>query len=134
MSKLAKTRYTSTDPAAVELGWQLKRINETHEMRLRKLMEEFKTKSHELTEASQAEQTSVFEAIARKVGLEASVYGNGCDWALSIANIAEGEISMVHSSDADRASDDCECPVCQIRRSLGIALKGDDDEQSHSVH
>ena len=112
MSKPLKTRYTSTDPEAVELGWKLKRVSETHAMRQRALMEEFRAKSEALTEASQAEQTAVFEAIARKVGLEAKDYGDGKDWALNIERIAEGEVALVH------ASDDCQCPICQLRRSL----------------
>ena len=40
MSKLLKTRYTSTDPEAVELGWKLKRVNETHAMLQRALADE----------------------------------------------------------------------------------------------
>ena len=117
MSKLPKTRYASKDPEAVELGWKLKRVNETHAMHQRALMEEYRTKSEALTEASQTEQSEVFEAIARKVGLEAKDYGDGKDWALNIERIAEGEVALVHASDEARA-DDCQCPVCQLRRSL----------------
>ena len=117
MSKLLKTHYVSTDPEAVELGWKLKRVSETHAMRQRALMEEYRTKSEALTEASQTEQSEVFEAIARKVGLEAKDYGDGKDWALNIERIAEGEVALVHASDEARA-DDCQCPICQLRRSL----------------
>ena len=117
MSKLLKTRYASTDPEAVELGWKLKRVSETHAMRQRTLMEEFRAKSEALTEASQAEQSAVFEAIARKIGLEAKDYGDGKDWALNIERIAEGEVALVHASDEARA-DDCQCLICQLRRSL----------------
>ena len=117
MSKLQKTRYASTDPEAVELGWKLKRVSETHAMRQRALMEEYRAKSEALTDASQTEQTEVFEAIARKVGLEAKDYGDGKDWALNIERIAEGEVALVHASDEARA-DDCQCPICQLRRSL----------------
>jgi hypothetical protein len=97
-------------------------------------MEEFKTKSHELTKASQIEQSLVFEAIARKVGLKASEYEDGQDWALNISNIAEGEISLVHSSDEECSADDCECLICKLRRSLEIALKDSDDDQPHPIH
>ena len=54
MSKLPKTRYASTDPEAVELGWKLKRVNETHAMRQRALVDEYRAKSEALTDASQA--------------------------------------------------------------------------------
>lgn len=117
MSKPLKTRYVSTDPEAVELGWKLKRVSETHAMRQRALMEEFRAKSEALTEASQTEQSAVFEAIAHKVGLEAKDYGDGKDWALNIERIAEGEVALVHVQDEARA-DDCQCPICQLRRSL----------------
>ncbi len=117
MSKLPKTRYASTDPEAVELGWKLKRVNETHAMHQWALMEEYRTKSEALTEASQTEQSEVFEAIARKVGLEAKDYGDGKDWALNIERIAEGEVALVHASD-EAWADDCQCPICQLRRSL----------------
>ena len=128
MSKLPKTRYASTDPEAVELGWKLKRVNETHAMHQRALVDEYRAKSEAmvdeyrakseaLTDASQAEQSEVFEAIARKVGLEAKDYGDGKDWALNIERIAEGEVALVHASDEARA-DDCQCPICQLRRSL----------------
>lgn len=130
MSKLTKTRYASTDPEAVELGWKLKRVNETHAMRQQALMEEYRTKSEALTEASQTEQTEVFEALARKVGLEAKDYGDGKDWALNIERIAEGEVALVHASDEARA-DDCQCPVCQLRRSLASTR---DLEKAPAVH
>lgn len=133
MSKLPKTRYASTDPEAVELGWKLKRVNETHAMRQRALMEEYRTKSEALTEASQTEQSEVFEAIARKVGLEAKDYGDGKDWALNIERIAEGEVALVHASDEARA-DDCQCPICQLRRSLAGSCDLDDAPVVPVVH
>ena len=133
MSKLLKTRYVSTDPEAVELGWKLKRVSETHAMCQRTLMEEFRAKSEALTEASQAEQTAVFEAIARKLGLEAKDYGDGKDWALNIERIAEGEVALVLASDEMRA-DDCQCPFCQLRRSLTDALGLDDAPAAPVVH
>ena len=133
MSKLPKTRYASTDPEAVELGWKLKRVNETHAMRQRALMEEYRTKSEALTEASQTEQSEVFEAIARKVGLEAKDYGDGKDWALNIECIAEGEVALVHASDEARA-DNCQCPICQLRRSLMNSLDLDDAPAAPVVH
>ena len=133
MSKLLKTHYVSTDPEAVELGWKLKRVSETHAMRQRTLMEEFRAKSEALTEASQAEQTAVFEAIARKLGLEAKDYGDGKDWALNIERIAEGEVALVHASDEMRA-DDCQCPICQLRRSLMDSRYLDDAPAAPVVH
>lgn len=133
MSKLLKTRYTSSDPEAVELGWKLKRINETHAMHQQALMEEFRAKSEALTEASQVEQTEAFEAIARKVGLEAKDYGDGKDWALNIERIAEGEVALVHTSDEARA-DNCQCPICQLRRSLMDSRDLDDAPAAPVVH
>ena len=133
MSKLLKTRYTSTDPEAVELGWKLKRVNETHAMRQRALADEYRAKSEALTEASQVEQTEAFEAIARKVGLEAKDYGDGKDWALNIERIAEGEVALVHISDEARA-DNCQCPTCQLRRSLMDLRDLDDASTAPVVH
>lgn len=133
MSKLLKTRYVSTDPEAVELGWKLKRVNETHDMHQRALADEYRAKSEALTEASQVEQTEAFEAIARKVGLEAKDYGDGKDWALNIERIAEGEVALVHASDETRAAD-CQCSICQLRRSLTDALGLDDVPAAPVVH
>jgi hypothetical protein len=125
-----KTRYASTDPAAVELGWKLKRINETHEMRQRALMEEYRAKSTALTDASQVEQSAVFNELATKVGLGADDYGDGKGWALNIERMAEGEVAMVHESDGSR-EDNCQCPVCQLRRSLSGASDLDDAPRLH---
>lgn len=133
MSKPLKTRYVSTDPEAVELGWKLKRVNDTHAMRQRALVDEYRAKSEALTEASQAEQTEVFEAIARKIGLEAKDYGDGEDWALNIERIAEGEVALVHISDEARA-DNCQCPTCQLRRSLMDLRDPDDAPVAPVVH
>ena len=133
MSKLLKTRYVSTDPEAVELGWKLKWVSETHAMRQRTLMEEFRAKSEALTEASQAEQAAAFEAIARKIGLEAKDYGDGKGWALNIEHIAEGEVALVHASDEARA-DDCQCPFCKLRRSLTDSRDLDDAPVAPVVH
>lgn len=133
MSKLLKTRYTSTDPEAVELGWKLKRVNETHAMLQRALADEYRAKSEALTEASQVEQTEAFEAIARKVGLEAKDYGDGKDWALSIERIAEGEVALVHAEDETRA-DNCQCPFCQLHRSRTGSRDLDDAPAAPVVH
>ena len=133
MPKLLKTRYTSSDPEAVELGWKLKRVSETHAMRLRALMEEFRDKSEALTKATQAEQTAVFEALVAKVGLEAEDYGDVKDWALDIEHIAEGEVALVHASDEARA-DDCQCAFCKLRRSLSGSRDLDDAPAAPVVH
>lgn len=131
MSKLLKTRYVSTDPEAVELGWKLKRVSETHAMRQRTLMEEFRAKSEALTEASQAEQTAAFEAIARKIGLEAKDYGDGKDWALNIERIAEGEVALVHAKDETRvlaAYPPHQCKDCgsyNLKKEAGCEVCGD---------
>jgi len=112
-----KTRCISTDPEAVELGWKLKRINETHGMRQHALMEEYLSKSEALTKTSQVEQSAVFNELANKVGLSAEDYGDGEDWALNIEHIAEGEVAMVHKSYWSH-EDNCQCSVCQLRHSL----------------
>lgn len=133
MSKPLKTRYASTDPEAVELGWKLKRVNETHAMRQQALLEEFRAKSEALTKASQAEQDVIFKALARKIGLEAKDYGDGKDWALDIKRIAEGEVALVHASDETQA-DNCQCSICQLRRSLRGMLGLDDAPAAPVVH
>ena len=130
MSKLLKTHYVSTNPEAVELGWKLKRVSETHAMRQRTLAEEFRAKSEALTKAAQVEQTEVFDAIARKIGVETKDYGDGKDWALNIERLAEGEVALVHTSDETRA-DNCQCPICQLRRSLMNSLDLDDAPVVH---
>ena len=133
MSKLTKTRYASTDPEAVKLGWKLKRVNETHAMRQRALVDEYRAKSEALSEASQVEQTEIFEAIVRKVGLEAKDYGDGKDWALNIEHIVLGEVVLVHISD-EVLADDCQCSVCQLRRSLTGSRDLDDAFVAPVVH
>ena len=133
MSKPLKTRDVSTDPEAVELGWKLKRVNETHAMRQRALADEYRAKTEALTEASQVEQTEAFEAIARKIGLEAKDYSDGKDWALNIERIAEGEVALVHAEDETRA-DNCQCPICQLRRSLAGSRDLDDAPVAPVVH
>lgn len=133
MSKFTKTRYASTDPEAVELGWKLKRINETHAMRQQALLDEYRAKSEALTDTSQAEQSEVFKAIASKVGLEAKDYGDGKDWALNIARIAEGEVALVHAKDETRV-DNCQCPDCQLRRSLADMRDLDDAPVAPVMH
>lgn len=133
MSKPLKTRYASTDPEAVELGWKLKRVSETHAMRQRALLEEFRAKSEALTKASQTEQDVIFEALARKAGLEAKDYGDGKGWALDIKHIAEGEVALVHLSDETQA-DNCQCSICQLRRSLMGMLGLDDAPAAPVVH
>lgn len=133
MSKQLKTRYASTDPEAVELGWKLKRVNETHAMRQQALLEEFRAKSEALTKASQAEQDVIFQALACKIGLETKDFGDGKDWALDIKRIAEGEVALVHTSDETQA-DNCQCAICQLRRFLMGTLGSNDTPATPVVH
>lgn len=133
MSKQLKTRYASTDPEAVELGWKLKRVNETHAMRQQALLEEFRAKSKALTKASQAEQDVIFEALARKTGLEAKDFGDGKDWALDIKRIAEGEVALVRTSDETQAGN-CQCAICQLHRFLMGTPGSDDTPATPVVH
>lgn len=133
MSKPLKTRYASTDPEAVELGWKLKRVSETHAMRRQALLEEFQAKLEALIKASQTEQDVIFEALARKAGLEAKDYGDGKGWALDIKHIAEGEVALVHLSDETQAGN-CQCFVCQLCRSLMGLSDLDDTPATPVVH
>ena len=112
------TFHTSTTNEAVETAWTLKRLTETHEMRQRKLMKDFKAKSEALTDEMQAEQSTIFNALAKKIGVSADDWGDGKDWALNIENLADGSVSLVHDEDPSRKHDDCGCHICQLRRLM----------------
>jgi len=115
---IKNTLYTATTNEAVETAWKLKRLTETHEMRQRKLMKEYKAKSEALTDEMQVEQSTVFNELSTSLGVPANDWGDGKDWALNIENLADGSVSLVHDEDPSRKSDDCDCPVCQLRRLM----------------
>jgi len=106
---IKNTLYTATTNEAVETAWKLKRLTETHEMRQHKLMKEYKAKSEALT---------VFNELSTSLGVPADDWGDGKDWVLDIENLADGSVSLVHDEDPSRKSDDCDCPVCQLRRLM----------------
>ena len=112
---IKNTLYTATTNEAVETAWKLKRLTETHEMRQRKLMKEYKAKSEALTDEMQAEQSTVFNELSTSLGVPANDWGDGKDWALNIENLADGSVSLVHSDDPSLKRDDCNCPICQLR-------------------
>ena len=115
---IKNTLYTATTNEAVETAWKLKRLTETHEMRQHKLMKEYKAKSEALTDEMQAEQSTVFNELSTSLGVPADDWGDGKDWVLDIENLADGSVSLVHDEDPSRKSDDCDCPVCQLRRLM----------------
>ena len=115
---IKNTLYTATTNEAVETAWKLKRLTETHEMRQRKLMKEYKAKSEALTDEMQVEQSTVFNELSTSLGVPADDWGDGKDWVLDIENLADGSVSLVHDEDPSRKSDDCDCPVCQLRRLM----------------
>ena len=127
------TLYTSSTSEAVELAWKLKRINETHEMRQRRLMREFKAQSEALTTEMQAEQSTVFDDLRTEMLIPNEAWGDGMDWGLNIEDLDNGTVALVHDEDPSRQVDDCDCPVCQLRRSLQGTLE-DDDEDIKVVH
>jgi hypothetical protein len=132
-----KTKYEGSSPALVELAWKLKWINETHAMQQRKLGKEFQQRSEALTDTAQVKQTAVFKQIASELGVPSEDYQDGRDWALNIENLSEGQVALVYRADASQMADNCDCPSCQLRRSLGIpkeAGKPDDDERPIRVH
>lgn len=133
MSKPKNTFVASSTSETTELGWKLKRITDTHEMRQRSLMEEYREKSRKLTEEMQAEQTAVFEELRTGMNIPDAEWGDGKDWALNIENLADGTVALVHDSDPSRSHDDCDCPACQLRRAMGALVGRDDDEDDKPV-
>ena len=129
---IKNTLYTATTNEAVETAWKLKRLTETHEMRQRKLMKEYKAKSEALTDEMQAEQSTVFNELSTSLGVPADDWGDGKDWALNIENLADGSVSLVHYEDPSRKSDDCDCLVCQLR----LLMTGEEreDEVEPVIH
>ena len=120
------THYSSSTTNAIETAWKLKRLTETHEMRQRKLMEEYCAKSSALTDKMQAEQLAVFEGVRNLMGIPDADWGDGASWALNIANLADGAVALVHETDPSRQKDDCDCTVCQLRRYLAGTERKDE--------
>jgi hypothetical protein len=116
----------SSTSETTELAWKLKRLTETHEMRQRKLQEEYREKSMTITDELQAEQSTVFEELRTAMNIPDEVWGDGKDWVLNIEDLSDGTVALVHEQDEARA-DDCQCPACQLRRSI---MGSDDDDDS----
>lgn len=125
--KPATTFYSSSTNETTELGWKLKRLAETHEMRQRRLMREFKAKSEALTAEMQAEQSTVFDDLRTEIMIPNEAWGDGMDWGLNIEDLDDGTVALVHDEDPSRKVDDCDCPICQLRRSLQGTLEDDED-------
>jgi len=118
MSKPKSTFIASSTSETTELGWKLKRITDSHAMRQQKLMEEMRDKSRALTDECQEEQSAVFEELRTAMGISDADWGEGGkEWALNIVDLADGTVALVHETDETRA-DDCDCPVCQMRRLM----------------
>ena len=133
--KPATTFYTSSTNETTELAWKLKRLTETHEMRQRKLNEEYRQKSVAITDELQAEQLKVFEELRTAIGIPDADWGDGKDWALNIEGLGDGTVALVHAQDESR-EDDCQCSACQLRRSIASARaqSEDEDELAPRVH
>ncbi len=134
-TKPETTFYAASTAEAVETTWKLKRLTETHEMRQKALMEEYRAKSEALTDEMQTKQTAIFETLRTEMKIPDEAWGDGRDWAVNIEDLATGTVALVHDEDEDesRKRDDCNCPVCQLRRSLSGVLGGDDDEDEKRV-
>ena len=131
--KPATTFYPSSTNETTELGWKLKRLAETHEMRQRKLHEEFRQRSEAITDELQAEQSMVFEDLRMAIGVPDADWGDGKDWALNIEDLADGTVALVHDQDETRA-DNCQCPICQLRRAISSQLAEDSDNEALVIH
>jgi len=125
-----KTRYASSSETAVELAWVLKRITETHDRGQQRIMEEARKQSEALTANLQAEQYEVFRKLTEELGLSEADYGDGRDWTLNIADLDQNSVAMVHRSETEalRGSDNCDCPVCTMRRLMTGELDEDEAE------
>ena len=128
------TFYAASTNEAVEATWKLKRITETHDMRQKALMEEFKTRAKALTDEMQGEQSAVFESLRTEMNIPDADWGDGYDWAVNIEDLANGTVALVHDSAPSRNKDDCDCPVCQLRRTLMEANGIEEDEDVKVVH
>ncbi|UFK26648.1 hypothetical protein [Roseobacter phage RDJL3] len=122
------THYSSSTTEAVETAWKLKRLTETHEMRQRKLVEEYRAKSSALTDEMQAEQSAVFDGVRDLMGIPDVDWGDGKSWALNIENLADGTVALIHDTDPSRQKDDCDCPICQLRRVMTGTEREDEVE------
>ena len=136
MSTPKKTFVSSSTSETTELGWKLKRVTETHDMRQRKLMEEYREKSRALSDECQVEQSAVFDELRTAMGISDTDWGDGGrSWALNIEDLVDGTVALVHETDPSRLqADDCDCPICQLRRAMGGQIAEDEDEQPPMVH
>lgn len=131
--KPATTFYSSSTSKTTELGWKLKRLTETHEMRQRKLHEEFRQRSTAITEELRAEQSKAFEDLRMAIGVPDADWGDGKDWALNIEGLGDGTVALVHVQDETRV-DACQCPVCQLRRTISSQSADDSGDDAPVIH
>lgn len=122
------TFHSSSTTDAVETAWKLKRLTETHTMRQKKLVEEYRKRSEALTDEMQAEQSVVFDSVREMMGISDADWGDGKSWALNIENLADSTVALVHDEDPSRQADDCDCPICQLRRVMTGTEREDEVE------
>ncbi|QDP53521.1 MAG: hypothetical protein GOVbin4933_67 [Prokaryotic dsDNA virus sp.] len=129
------TFYTASTNEAVEKTWALKRITETYTMRQEALMKEFRKQSDAITTEMQADYSALLEALRAEMNIPSEDWGDGNDWAVITEDLASGTVVLVHDTDPSRNKDDCDCPVCTLRRSLEAATDGSKDEnEKPAVH
>lgn len=137
MSKPKSTFVASSTANAVEIGWKLKRIIDSHDMRQQKLKEEFRKRSYALTDEIEKYHSAAREELRIALGISNADWGNGEKWDLNISDLADGTVALVHETDRTRFEndDDCNCLVCQVRRMMAGAERdaNDDDNGSTSV-
>lgn len=131
--KPVTTFYAASTSKTTELAWKLKRLTETHEMRQRKLQEEYREKSMAITDELQAEQSTVFEELRTAMNIPDEAWGDGKAWALNIEDLSEGTVALVHDQDQTRA-DDCQCPICLLRRSIMGSRDDSDGDEAPILH
>lgn len=131
--KPATTFYAASTNETTELAWKLKRLNETHEMRQRKLQEEYRAKSEAITDELQTEQSAVFEELRTEMKIPDADWGDGKAWELNIEDLSDGTVALVHDQDQTRAND-CQCPICQLRRAISGQSADDSGDEAPVIH
>lgn len=125
----------SATQKTTKLGRKLKQIVNNHRTRQEKLLKELQDKSNALAAKYQKQQHATFEQLRVEMGISDADWGDGSDWALSIKNLADGMVALVHATDErydegaardDGYDDDCDCIACQTRRAMTTGEERDD--------
>lgn len=131
----------STTQKAAELGWKLKQIANNHRTRQEKLLKELQDKSGALAAKYQKQQHATFEQLRVELDISDADWGDGSDWSLSIEDLTDGIVALVHATHEryaaydegaardDGYDDDCDCIACQIRRAMTTDEEHDDPEK-----